>query len=938
MRAARLIVILIGLLALLVAAAYLLRTPLAGMAVRSAMSGAGLENPKARVTALSMDRVVLRDVSIGPIDGAGIEVSEIEARFDWRTVLEDRTVEAIEISAGTIRAVVSPNGEVSLPGLKTDRRSSGGTTTLPFSRLNVADMNVIVETPEGVAQGTVNAHYDPASGGGATIRLATERAGHGAHLVENGEITFDATIDANDAVVARGTFIGDALTASGNLRDVDIAFRADLLSWRSALNDGYAKIAGDAQIDLKSATMNLVEVPSSAVLNSEQSAILFGGPVTSLQMAGLFHVQAKDAGIVADLGGRPLIVRADNGAQLTISQNEVDALFQRTADGDHASLSFDVSGGSISVHGSIDAESTTDGWFVFAPIRIGGYNAERISFDDASATVRLNTRPDGVTADITTTSALRALSIGRMSVFDAPVETNFLIDANYAEKIATISLPEGRCLTLANARITIDQQNTEATLQDANLCENNGPLAIVEWANDVESRFGGNLSAIGLQYRLGKTTIHGRLPQIEFSGLYQPALHLTTISGDIAGGALVFNDMLVFSNADGAFDFELNQRLMSATARIDRVRIVQNLETLLVAPVIGEGTVELHDKDVDFDYVLATPAGNRLGAGVGEHNVTSARGRSIFTFDRLEYAANGIQPSALAPVLKGVVGQTRGATTGEAEFEWAPNPVGLSSRAKFQFEDITFVGPTRIVNQTIGVNGHLNLASLWPVQTDGVQTITVSGVDFGALQIVETGEIRFDMPGDQTLHIEHAEFPWFGGKLGVYDARASLSGGEAIAPLRADNVDLSLILDYIDVDGLSGEGILSGVLPLVVEDGKASIESGFLQSNGSGAIRYQGQAGEQASAAGEDAQIAFDLLRDLRFEDLGIAIDGPLDGRLQFQLKFEGTGAIALNRQNIRVPVIYRINLDAALLELLNQANMSQSIELQIQEALRNRE
>lgn len=938
MRAARLFGILIGLLAVVIAVAYLLRMPLAGIAARSVMAGAGIENPKAEIAALSMDRIVLRDVAIGPNGANGIDIREIEARFNWRTVLQDRTVESINIGPGTIRAMVSPDGVVSLPGFISRNRDGNSSTVLPFSILHVSDLEIIIDTPEGVASGTLDADYDATTGGNAKIRIATERAGIPTHLVENSEFSLEASIDADDAVVAQGAFAGDAVTSSGILRDVDISIDANLLSWRSALSDGLSALSGQTQIDLKSATMNLAEVPATAVINSAQSEILFGGPVASLQLAGQINLRTAGGEIIADLGGRPLTIQADNGAALSVSENDVDALFHRTNTGDKASWAFDVSGGGMAVHGSVDAETTDDGWFVLAPVRLGDYDAERISFDDASAIVRVTTRPEGLTADITMTSALRVLSIGRMSVFDAPVETNFLIDANYANKTASISLPPDQCLTLTNARITIDQQDTEAKLKDATLCENNAPLAVVNWSDAMQSRFGGSLSAGGLQYRLGRTTINGRLPQIEFSGLYQPALHLTSITGDIAGGALVFNKFLVFSNADGLFDFKLDHQMMSATARMDRVRIVQNMDTPLVAPVLGKGTLQLYDRDVDFDYVLTTLLGERLGTGVGVHNVTTARGRSIFTFDRLEYVADGIQPSALAPVLKGVVGQTTGATTGEAEFEWAPNPIGLSSKANFQFEDITFVGPTRIVNQTIGVNGQMKLASLWPVKTDGVQTIRVSGVDFGALQIIEAGEIRFDMPGDETLHIEQAEFPWFGGRLGVYDARASLSGGEAVAPLRADNVDLSLVLDYADVDGLSGDGILSGVLPLVVQDGKASIENGFLQSNGSGAIRYQGQAGEQASAAGQDAQIAFDLLRDLRFDDLGVAIDGPLDGRLQFQLKFEGTGAISLREQNLRVPVIYRINLDAALLELLNQANMSQSIELQIQEALRNRE
>ena len=103
-------------------------------------------------------------------------------------------------------------------------------------------------------------------------------------------------------------------------------------------------------------------------------------------------------------------------------------------------------------------------------------------------------------------------------------------------------------------------------------------------------------------------------------------------------------------------------------------------------------------------------------------------------------------------------------------------------------------------------------------------------------------------------------------------------------------------------------------------------------------MRYVGGAASAADAAGDQARMAFDLLRDLRYNDLEIALNGPLDGRIQFEIRFEGTGEVTANNQNVRVPVKYNINLDAALLELFKQANLSRNIELQIERALEGEE
>ena len=935
MRVARFLLGAILSLAILAAAGYALRAPLAAGAVRTAMGSAGLESPKAKVSALSLDRMVLRDVSAGPEGGEGFSFEEVEVRYDWRTLLAERTVETVHAGQGVVRVLLAPTGAVSIPGVP--RNGEAGERDrefdLPFSKLDLADITIIADTPEGEALGEASATFDAAQGGEAALRFETTRAGLGHARLEGAVLVIDVSLDADESVSVVGQLTGDLISQLGAVRDVDFEFDGALQSWRQAASGDFDDINGAARAVINSATVNIGDAPAASAMNAERAELIFGGPVSSVGVTGALELQVADGSMTMGIVGVPFTARADNGATMSITELSNNPLYRRTANEEAASLAFDVSGARISVSGTVDAERTDTGWFVVTPIRIGDYRSSYLSFEDASAVMRLATREGGLSADITTTSAVRALSIGRMSVFDAPLETNFLIDADYVAKTATVSLPPERCLELEYARLTIDQQDTEAELRDARLCDENGPLMTVGWAGDMESRFAANLAASNLQYRLGRTTIVGRSPLITVAGRYQPALNLTTAQGDISGGSLILNDLLIFSGSSGDFDFELNRRAMRTSARLATVQVSQNMETPMVAPVMAAGEVRLSESVASFDYALSTPAGVRLGTGTGNHNVTTARGQSRFAFDQIEFVSDGVQPDVLAPVLKGVIGETVGSATGEANFTWAPDPVGLSSAAQFELDDITFGGPTRVVTRTIGVNGQLGFSSLWPVATDGVQTINVSGVDFGALQL-EEGEIIFEMPGDETLQIERAEFPWFGGLLGVYNASASLSGGEAVAPLRAENVDLALMLDYVDVDGLSGEGLLSGVLPLVVEDGKASIENGMLQSQGPGALRYQGEAADQASAAGQDAQIAFDILRDLRYSDLGVQINGPLDGRLQFQLKFEGTGEVALIEQKVRVPVLYRINLDAALLELLNQATLSQDIQLQIQRGL----
>lgn len=926
--------ILLGFLALVAVVAggvYLFRLPLAGMAVRAGLSAAGLENPQARVTALSLDEIALAEVAAGPEGREVLRVDAAEASYDWRDLLFERRVETLRAGPGLVRLVVSPDGRVSIPGVGGGEGEAGA--PLPFSALEINDIALSVDTPDGAATGAVSATYDVDGAGAARLRLETERAGTETLIFENAALAFDVDFAADGAVTAEGAVAGDVFSAHGSLVGLDVAVDAAGRSWKDVAAGNRERFTGEARIDLKSASAPVADAPALARVGRDRAALIFGAPVSSLGATGTLTLALTKDGVSASVDEAPLRLAADNGATLAIDSLNGAPVYRRSAGATAAAFSFAVDGALVSLAGTLDAQSEGEGWRVVAPVRIGEYRSDAVSLDESSAVFRVETRKGGASADVTTSALIRRLSAGRFNVLEAPVSARFLIDADTAAGRANVSLPDDACLSLDRARVTHDEQDMDASLSAAKLCGDGKPLAVVRWAGDPYTDFSGVLKTDEAKYRIGETRFAGRPPMIDFSGT-RDAAGRVDIAGAITDGAVVLNDALVFSAADGRFAIALDGAF-EGSARFDSIRIAQNDETPLVAPVLASGEATLKGKNASFNYAARTPEGARLGVGKGFHDIEASQGRATFNLVRLAFAPDGVQPDALAPVLKGLVGEATGAATGSGWFAWGA--AGATSGAEFTFEDVTFAGPTRVVTQTVGLDGDIQLANLWPVTTRGVQTITVERVDLDNLQL-GAGSIAFEMPGDETVRVDEAAFPWFGGTIGVYDASLSFAGGQSTAPLRADNIDLKLILEFVDVDGLSGEGVLSGVLPLVIEDGRAHIRDGVLRSQGPGALRYTGEAASQAAAAGEQVRIAFDLLRDLRYETAEVTIDGPLDGRLDFQVRFEGTGPVALEGASGRVPVIYRISLDAALLDLLNQANLTRDIDLQIERALQGRE
>lgn len=932
MRAARILIGCLVLVAILAGGAYLLRLPLAGMAVRAGMSAAGLGNPRARVTALSLDRIALADVAAGSQGRDILHIDAAEAAYDWRALLFERRARTVRAGPGFLHLAVSPDGEISIPGVGGARGGEGG-GALPFSALELNNIALAVDTPEGAARGAVSATYDVKSGGAAQLQIETDRAGLENLIFENAALGIDATFAGDGAVSADGSLSGDIVSSYGSLDGVDLAVEGEGRSWKDIAEGNRDAFTGRVRIDLNAATAPVADVPALARLGEDRAALIFGAPVSSLDALGTLVLTLDEAGFSAAPEG-PVRLRADSGAVLEIEAEE-DAPLYRRADGkSETAFAYAVSGALVSVAGAIDAETTDEGWFIHAPLRIGEYRSDAVSIDESSAVLRITTQPNSLSADVTTSSRLREASIGRFAISDAPLSAHVLIDADMDAGRATASLPDDSCISLERGRFRLEEPDMKASLKAARLCGDGGPLATIQWNDNLRADFSGVLTAADASYAMGETQFAGHPPRIGFRGSHEAAAGRTQAAGTIAGGAVRLNDALVFSAADGRFDLALGKEALNASARFDSVRVAQNAAAPLVAPVIASGEARLSGQDARFSYRLKTPSGAALGAGQGVHDMAAAQGRTTFAFERIMFKPGGVQPEGLAPGLKGVIGETIGAAEGSGEFAWDSS--GLSSSADFSFEDITFAGPTRVVTQTAGLNGKLGFTSLWPPETNGVQTISVNRIDLDNLQL-GAGDVKFELPGDEILRVEQAEFPWMGGVLGVYDAVMSIAGGRSVAPMRVQNIDLGQFLAAYDVDGLSGEGLLSGSLPLVIEEGHARIDGGVLKSVGPGAVRYAGGAASEAAAQGGQAQVAFDLLRDLRYESAEVRVDGPLAGRLQFAISLEGTGVITRENQNVRVPVKYNISLDAPLLELLNQAALTTNFDLQLQRALEGR-
>jgi len=916
----------VGLVLVLTAAGlYFLRAPIAKSVVTQVMIRQGLENPDASVADVSLSQLTLETVTAGANSSASdLTLGDVVFNYDFWALISKRQFKAITVGAGHAVIEFDEKGAMSIAGWKRKPDAKAGPP--PFSRLTIKALDITAATPKGAAEIELAGALDLTQGGSIQLSFKAEHAGF--EIVSASDARGDMEIDLKQSGVVgiTGGVNGAIATKFGNVNGMAVDISGQIESWREFLNGGARDIDGALDMAIRSSTIETASAPRLAPIASQAAG------VAQIGVLGALRAEFKDSGVTLSANGDPLSIKTDrddilavtgNGAPLYEQKNgerrfSVAAEFDmRAARGKSVFSAMSTDGGPWSVEGTADLLD-----FNLAGVFLDGL-AGRYSGEIADG------RFDGIAHAST---RLKGATIGRLRINDAPAAGAFSFSIIPRERKLAASPAGDACIAIDRASIQMDGIDMETSLGAASLCPRSAPLVSISWGEGALTRLIGALDAKTAYFRLGRTVFDGAPPDIDFTLDYTPAEQTTHIKGELSGGRAVLNKALILSGAKGVFSTNIIRESLSADASLSTMKVAQNVDTETIAPVNVSGEARLVDNVITFDFDAETPKGAPLGKGEGSHQMATGAGDAVFESGVLTFNRS-LQPDRIIPALKGVISGATGAADGTARFSWRPNEVDTS--ASFNFDNVSFIGPGVAVTRTEGVTGALEFSSMSPPTTNGDQTLSIAKIDLDALKL-ENGTMRFRAPGDNTIEIIEAEFPWFGGTIGAYESKVVIEG-KSETTLQIDNVDLARLLEYIKVDGLSGEGLIEGVLPLSIEGGKARVNQGIVSSKGPGVLRYEGKATNAASQSNEQSALAFEVLRELRFETLSAIIDGPLDGTIGFKILFEGRSLIPVKTggktQRVDSPIKYRITINAPLLSLIEQAILSTDVKLQIERA-----
>lgn len=390
------------------------------------------------------------------------------------------------------------------------------------------------------------------------------------------------------------------------------------------------------------------------------------------------------------------------------------------------------------------------------------------------------------------------------------------------------------------------------------------------------------------------------------------------LGSDIAGGfggAEVKLDAVPLDLSDVSGRWRYANGVLSLSQASLRVSDREQVDRF--EPLIANGaSLRLADNQIVAAALLREPTSDRevLRADI-RHDLTSGRGNADLLVDNLVFDQR-LQPDTLTHLALGVIANARGAVRGTGRIDW--NEVDVTSTGRFSTDSLDFAAAFGPVT---GASGAIEFTDLLGLVTAPDQTLKVASINPGIE--VNDGRVTYELLPGNVLRVKSARWPFMDGKLRLRPVDIELGTDHSVRYVLVINgIDAARFVQHLELANLAATGTFDGRLPLIFDKDGGRIERGRLTSREPGGnLSYVGELTyKDLSPMGN---YAFDALRSIDFRQMGIQLDGPLDGEIITRVAFEGIsqgqGATSnfVTKRIAKLPIRFRLNIRAPFIQLV---------------------
>jgi translocation and assembly module TamB len=348
------------------------------------------------------------------------------------------------------------------------------------------------------------------------------------------------------------------------------------------------------------------------------------------------------------------------------------------------------------------------------------------------------------------------------------------------------------------------------------------------------------------------------------------------ISGTLADAEVIIGNVpLLISEADAEWRFYQGDLIIE-----DELMLSDRAADPRFYPLRSDDfRFVLSGSDITAGGTLRHPAtGTRVTDVSIEHDLDTGAGHAVLDVPGITFGA-GLQPDELTRLSEGVIALVEGTVRGQGRINW-DSEGEVTSTGTFSTTNMDLAAPFGPVE---GLTTTVRFTDLLGMETGPGQVAMVRSINPGIL--VENGVITYQLLPNQLVRIERGVWPFMGGQLILHETVLNFGRPSAKRlTFEVVGLDAKVFVDSLGFDALEATGRFDGVLPMIFDESGGRIVGGRLQSRPpGGTLAYTGEIGDM----GMFAELAFDALKNLRYRDMVIRLDGDLAGEFATRITID---------------------------------------------------
>jgi hypothetical protein len=345
-----------------------------------------------------------------------------------------------------------------------------------------------------------------------------------------------------------------------------------------------------------------------------------------------------------------------------------------------------------------------------------------------------------------------------------------------------------------------------------------------------------------------------------------------------------------------------------------------------IGPGNLDGKATLDGNKVTASAKVGLPTAKAAMTAKGSYDLGSGKGKFDIDLPEVTFAPGGLQPKDLMADLAHRTEDISGAIAAKGPILIDKN--GVTSQIALTLKNLSGkLGPIALRN----LNSVVEIDKPWPLTTAADQIVSVELADVGLP--LTNGLVRFKIDDGETLSLAASQLEMMSGKVTLDPVVLKLGAPAQQIMLNVDKIALGRMFELFAVAGLTGDGVLSGKIPVTLFPAGLAIDHAKLTAGGPGTLKYNQEQGPAALAnAGESVKMALSALSDFHYDKLEIDLDRKATGDTELGLHIAGRNPSFYNGY----PVEFNLSVAGRLDEALRKGLAGYQVPDMIRERLKS--